>query len=81
MIIINPERAPFMPLRPRHRSPGSAEKFAVISVTATLTVWTNGRHIWYTRDGQRRTWPVTDIEVAATGLANLARPAEGSLRA
>ncbi len=56
----------------------SAEKFAVISVTATLTIWTNGRHIWYTRDGQRRTWPATDIEAAATRLATLARPGEGS---
>ncbi len=56
----------------------TAEKFAIISVTAALTVWTNGRQIWCTHDGQRHTWAATDIEAAAIRLAALARPAQGS---
>ena len=56
----------------------SAEKFAVISVTAALTVWTNGGQIWCTHHGQRHTWAATDIEAAATRLAALARPAGSS---
>jgi hypothetical protein len=72
-----PRRRQFGHALARHGITGiytaSAEKFAVISVTAALTVWTNGRHIWYTHDGQRRTWPATRIEAAATRLATLAR--------
>ncbi len=56
----------------------SAEKFAVISVTAALTVWTNGRQIWCTHGGQRHTWAATGIEAAATRLTALARPAGSS---
>ncbi len=56
----------------------SAEKFAVISVTTGLTVWTNGHQLWCTLDGERHTWPATDTETAAIRLATLARPAGGS---
>ncbi len=56
----------------------AAEKFALISVAVGLTAWTNGHQIWCTHDGQRRTWPATDIEAAVTGLAALTRPGEGS---
>jgi hypothetical protein len=35
----------------------AAAKFAVISVTAELTVWTNGHQVWCTHHGQRLTWP------------------------
>lgn len=56
----------------------SAAKFAVISVTAELTVWTNGRRFWCTHHGQRLTWPTADLEKAATGLASLTHPAAGS---
>ena len=56
----------------------TAEKFAIISVTAALTVWTNGHRIWCTHDGQRRTWPAAEIEPAAARLAALARPAASS---
>ena len=56
----------------------AAEKFAVISVTAELTVWTNGQLLWCTHHGQRHTWAVADTETAATRLAILARPADGS---
>lgn len=51
----------------------TAEKFAVISVTADLTVWTNGRLLWCTRHGQRHTWPAAEIAAAAAGIAALAR--------
>jgi len=56
----------------------SAEKFAVISVTTDLTVWTNGHQLWCTLDGERHTWPATDTETAAIRLATLARSAGGS---
>jgi hypothetical protein len=48
-------------------------KFAVISVTASVTVWTNGQQLWSTCHGQRHTWPAADTEAAATGIAALAR--------
>jgi hypothetical protein len=50
-------------------------KFAVISVTAGLTVWTNGPQLWCTLHGQRRTWPAADMQAAAAAIATLARPA------
>ncbi|MGH3845863.1 MAG: hypothetical protein ACRDS0_31255 [Pseudonocardiaceae bacterium] len=56
----------------------AAAKFAVISVTAELTVWTNGHQVWCTHHGQRLTWPAADIETAATRIAALARPAANS---
>jgi len=57
----------------------AAEKVAVISVAATVTVWTNGHLFWCTVDGQRRSWPVADAGTAAARLASLARPASASL--
>jgi hypothetical protein len=48
---------------------------AVISVSYGLTAWTNGRLLWFTRAGQRETWPAADTEAAAARLAALARPA------
>ena len=56
----------------------AAEKFAVISVTADLTVWTNGHLLWCTHHGQRHTWPAADTETAASRLAALARPLRAS---
>ena len=47
---------------------------AVISVSYGLTAWTNGRLLWFTRAGQRETWPAADTEAAAAHLAALARP-------
>jgi hypothetical protein len=49
-------------------------KFAVISVTTGLTVWTNGHQLWWTQHGQRRTWPAADLAAAAARIAALARP-------
>jgi len=48
--------------------------YAVISVTAGLTVWTNGRQLWWDQPGQPSTWPATDPEGAAAHLAGLAAP-------
>ena len=53
-------------------------KFAVISITADLTVWTNGHQFWCTHHGQRLTWPATDLENAATRLTALTQPTSGS---
>ena len=47
---------------------------AVISVTAGLTAWTNGRQLWWDQPGQPGTWPATDPEGAAAHLAGLAAP-------
>ena len=56
----------------------TAEKFAIISVTADLTIWTNGHLLWCTHQGQRRTWPAADpaaaAAAAAASIAALARP-------
>jgi hypothetical protein len=56
----------------------TAARFALVSVTAEVTAWTNGARIWCTRAGQQHTWPAAGIETAATALAALARPAPGS---
>ena len=56
----------------------TAAKLAVISVTADLTVWTNGHQFWCTHHGQRLTWPTADLEKAATRLAALTHQAAGS---
>jgi hypothetical protein len=50
-------------------------KVAVISVTAGLTVWTDGRRLWCVVHGQRRSWPAADLQAASTSIAALARPA------
>src|SRR5712691_2785624 len=52
----------------------ACQVIAVISVSAGLTAWTNGRLLWITRDGQRETWPAADTRAAAARLAALARP-------
>ena len=52
----------------------TTDEFAVISVTADLTVWTNGSHLWCNRQGQRHIWPASDMRAAVAGIAALARP-------
>jgi hypothetical protein len=49
---------------------------AVLSVTATLTVWCDGVHLCWQRDGIITRWPASDTEGAATQLAELARPGQ-----
>jgi hypothetical protein len=47
---------------------------AVLSVTPTLTVWTDGRYLTCHRHGgSRATWPATSTSQAAHELATLAR--------
>jgi len=48
--------------------------FAVISVTACLTVWTDSRQLWCTIRGQRHTWPAADLAAAAADIAALTCP-------
>jgi hypothetical protein len=50
-------------------------RVALVSVTAALTAWTNGRQIWCTCAGQRHTWPAADIGGTAAAIATLTRPA------
>jgi hypothetical protein len=56
----------------------TAARVALVSVTATVTAWTNGHQIWCTSAGQHHTWPAADIDTAAAALALLARTAAGS---
>ena len=56
----------------------AATKFAVISITADLTVWTNGHQFWCTHHGQRLTWLTADLGKAATRLATLTHSAADS---
>jgi hypothetical protein len=56
----------------------ACQLIAVISVTADLTAWTNGRQVWVTHDGQRETWPAARAQAAAARLAELARPGQES---
>ena len=56
----------------------ATQKTAVISVTADLTIWTDGTWLWCTTGGHRRTWPATDTETAASHIAALARPGPAS---
>jgi hypothetical protein len=55
----------------------SADKCAVISVTAGLTIWTNGQLLWCTQAGEHHTWPASGLPAAAAQIAALARPAAG----
>jgi hypothetical protein len=52
----------------------STGTFAVISVTADLTVWTNGQRLWCTYHGEHHAWPAANLEAAAAGIAALAHP-------
>jgi len=51
-------------------------RVGLVSVTAALTVWTDGRQIWCIHAGQRHTWPAADIGGTAAAIAALARPAD-----
>jgi hypothetical protein len=54
----------------------TAARFGLISVTATVTAWTNGHQIWCTHAGRQHTWAAADIEAAAAGLAALTGPGQ-----
>ena len=44
----------------------------VLSVTSGLTVWTNGRLLWWQACGNQETWPAADPQGAARALTALA---------
>jgi hypothetical protein len=50
----------------------------VLSVTPTLTVWTDGRYLTSRHDGTRATWPAASTSQAAHDLATFARPQPSS---
>ena len=50
----------------------ACDRYALISVTAGLTVWTNGRVLWWHHPDQPGTWPAADPAPAAARLAALA---------
>jgi fermentation-respiration switch protein FrsA (DUF1100 family) len=52
----------------------ACNRYAVISVATGLTVWTNGRVLWWDHPTQPGTWPAADPGPAAARLAALARP-------
>jgi hypothetical protein len=47
--------------------------YGVLSIAYGLTVWCDGRHLWWHRDGKRTTWPAGDLDRAARLLLGLAR--------
>jgi hypothetical protein len=49
----------------------------VLSIAYGLTVWTDGRRLWWYRDGDQTTWPATDPDGAVRILAALARDQAG----
>jgi len=46
--------------------------FGVLSVAYGLTVWTNGRLLWWQTGDDQETWPAADPQGAARLLATLA---------
>jgi hypothetical protein len=55
----------------------STARFGIISVTADLTICTNGYQLWCTHRGQHHTWLAADSEATVTGIA-LARSTVGT---
>jgi hypothetical protein len=54
----------------------ASARFGLVSVTATVTAWTNGHQIWCTHAARQHTWLAADIEAAAAGLAALTGPGQ-----
>jgi hypothetical protein len=52
----------------------ATDQHAVISVAAGLTVWTNGRILWWHHLAQPGCWPAADPAPAAAQLAALVSP-------
>jgi hypothetical protein len=55
----------------------ASARIGVISITPELTIWTDGRHLTWTRHGTRTTLPADDTTEAATHLARLAKQPTG----
>ena len=51
----------------------SCRLLAVISVIGELTVWTDGRVLWWRQAGRATAWPAADPAGAAARLAQAAR--------
>jgi hypothetical protein len=49
----------------------------VLSIHYGLTVWTDGRRLWWDCDGDQATWPATDPDGAARILTALSRDQAG----
>jgi hypothetical protein len=57
---------------------GSACTFyGVLSIAYGLTVWTDGRRLWWDRDGEKTAWPAADPDGAARILTTLTRDQAG----
>jgi hypothetical protein len=50
----------------------------VLSIADGLTVWTDGRRLWWDRDGHQVSWPAADPDGAARHLVALARDQQRS---
>ena len=49
----------------------SCRLFGVLSVSAGVTVWSNGRVLWWRVGDEETTWPAADVPGAARRLAEL----------
>jgi hypothetical protein len=47
--------------------------YGVLSITYGLTVWCDGRRLWWQLNDDQATWPATDPQGAARILTTLAR--------
>jgi hypothetical protein len=54
-----------------HLYAASCRLFGVLSVSAGVTVWTNGRVLWWRAADDETTWPAADAPGAAWRLAEL----------
>jgi hypothetical protein len=55
-----------------HLYAASCRMFGVLSVAREVTVWTNGRVLWWRAGPDEITWPAADAPGAAKRLAELA---------
>ncbi len=53
-------------------------RFGVLSVAPGVTVWTNGRMLWWQAGDDETTWPAADAPGAARRLAELAAPGQAT---
>jgi hypothetical protein len=52
--------------------------YGVLSVAPDVTVWCDGRRLWWREGDEETGWPAADPEGAARQLAGLARKDDGS---
>ena len=60
----------------RHGQPrlymATCARYGVLSVSSGVTVWTNGRILWWRSGADASTWPAADYQGAGMRLAELA---------